>query len=77
MSIDAVAVAGMTFDACAPTRALAMPRMFSDGCVISSVSDMAVSLGRPQPQLAHQLTIDVRRFGDGRFSVSLSGAISS
>ena len=39
MSIDAVAVDGMTFDASAPTRELAMPRMFSDGRVISSVSD--------------------------------------
>jgi hypothetical protein len=29
----------MTFDASAPTRALAMPRMFSDGSVMGSVSD--------------------------------------
>jgi hypothetical protein len=29
--MEAVAVDGTTFEACAPTRALAMPRMFSEG----------------------------------------------
>ena len=38
MSIVTVAEAGITFDACAPVRELAMPRMLSDGTVINSFS---------------------------------------
>ena len=42
-SIVTSADEGITFDACAPIRELAMPRMLSDGVVINSLSDC----GRP------------------------------
>ena len=50
--MEAVADAGITFEAWSPTRELAMPRMFSDGSVISSVSVFGAPSVEPEPELA-------------------------
>ena len=65
MSIDAVAVDGITFDACAPTRELAMPRMLSDGSVISSLSDWPSPSVEPSQNSRISSRVDRRRLGEG------------
>jgi hypothetical protein len=75
--MEAVAAAGITFDAWSPTRELAIPRMFNEGSVISSVS----VLGPPSVAPSQSSRINCRSiFGAAaieRRSRSVSGSMSS
>ena len=77
MSIEAVAVDGMTLEAGAPIRELAMPRMFSDGCVISSTSIFGRAVRRAELESCISCASMSGASAIARFSVSLSGATSS
>ncbi len=74
MSMVAVAVAGITFDACAPMRELAMPRMLSDGKVISSVSFFPPPSVEPSQNSRIRSASISGASAMARFSISLSGS---
>ena len=77
ISMLAVAVEGITLLAPAPVRELLMPRMFSDGRLISSTSFFPAPSVRPSDSSRIRSASTSGASAMARFSVSVSGSMPS